>query len=209
MHDGKSSAPARLGDGMDSMEQWQRERPDLDSWPSGIAGRILRLATLIRRTGEKVVAPLGLSWETFEMIAALRRQGPPFAMNPTAIYKSVMLTSGAMTARLDRAEEAGLITRANDPSDRRGTIVSLTKKGRKLADEAIELFFKDLIDVWGPLGERDLAQVTRLLAALHAITASRDGAAAAAEVAKPTAGSPTKTARRSRIQASAAARPAS
>lgn len=210
MHDDTGAAQAQHDFVAGVVEQWQRERPDLDSWPSGIAGRILRLSTHIRRTGENLVAPLGLSWETFEMIAALRRQGPPFAMNPTAIYKSVLLTSGAMTARLDRAEEAGLITRSSDPNDRRGTIVSLTKKGKKLADEAIALYFKNLGEIWGPLGERDLAQVTQLLAALLAITESRtmtgsqDGAVT--ERAKQPRGAETKSVRRGKIQAAGATR---
>jgi DNA-binding MarR family transcriptional regulator len=203
MHDEAGAAQAHQDFVTGVVEQWQRERPDLDSWPSGIAGRILRLSTFIRRTGENLVAPLGLSWETFEMIAALRRQGPPFAMNPTAIYKSVMLTSGAMTARLDRAEEAGLITRSSDPNDRRGTIISLTKKGKKLADESIELYFKSLGEIWGPIGERGLAQVTQLLAALLAITESRTKTGSlegsTTERAKLPRGAETKSARRGKV----------
>lgn len=145
------------------VKQWERERPDLNSWPSGVAGRLLRLATHVRKIGEDVVGPLGLTWETFEMLAALRRQGAPFAMNPTALYKSVLLTSGAMTARLDRAEKAGYIARANDPNDRRGVIVSLTKEGKKIADDAIALYFSRLEQILGPMGESDLKELTRLL----------------------------------------------
>lgn len=145
------------------VKQWERERPDLKSWPSGIAGRLLRLATHVRKLGEEVVQPLGLTWETFEMLAALRRQGAPFAMNPTALYKSVLLTSGAMTARLDRAEKAGFIARSNDPNDRRGVIVSLTKEGKKVADEAISRYFARIEVVLGPMGDHDLREITRLL----------------------------------------------
>ena len=143
--------------------QWERERPDLNSWPSGVAGRLLRLATHIRKIGEDVVAPLELTWETFEMLAALRRQGAPYSMNPTALYKSVLLTSGAMTARLDRAEKAGFITRANDPNDRRGVIISLTKEGKKIADEAISLYFAKIEEILGPMGDSNLRELTRLL----------------------------------------------
>ena len=145
------------------VKQWRRERPDLDPWPSGIAARLLRLSTHLRRAGEKTLEPLGLSWESFEMLAALLRAGPPYSLNPTVLYKSMLLTSGAMTARLDRAEEAGLIQRSADPADRRGTIVSLTPEGKKLANRAIEQYFSMVASVLGSLSVKDRAQFTALL----------------------------------------------
>lgn len=143
--------------------QWRRERPDLASWPSGIAARLLRLGTHVRRSGERALEPLGLSWESFEMLAALRRCGPPYALNPTALYKSMLLTSGAMTARLDRAEQGGLIKRSADPEDRRGIIVSLTPQGVALADTAIEHYFAMVRRVFGHLTVKDRTQFTALL----------------------------------------------
>lgn len=106
------------------LETWHRERPDLDSSPSGIAARIFRLSMHLRRHAETWLTSMGLSWETFEIIVALRRNGAPFEMKPTALYKATFLTSGAMTNRLDRAQEAGMVSRRADPDDRRGALVS-------------------------------------------------------------------------------------
>jgi DNA-binding MarR family transcriptional regulator len=71
------------------------------------------------------------------VLATLRRSGAPYALTPTALYEATMVTSGAMTARLDRLEKAGLIARAPHPEDRRGVLVQLTDKGRELIDEAV------------------------------------------------------------------------
>src|SRR5213592_2795637 len=119
------------------LETWHRERPDLDPWPSAIAARIFRLAMHLRRHAETWLSPMGLSWETFEIIVALRRNGSPFEMKPTALNKATFLTSGAMTNRLDRAQDAGLIVRVADPDDRRGVVVRLTPAGLSLVNTAI------------------------------------------------------------------------
>ena len=71
------------------------------------------------------------------MLAALRRAGPPYRMNPTALYESVLLSSGGMTKRLDRLEATGLVVRLPDPTDRRGRLVALTDRGRELVDAAV------------------------------------------------------------------------
>lgn len=151
----------------DSVEQvvaqWRAERPDLNPWPSAVAARILRLATHLRRQGERSLESLGLSWESFEMLAALLRSGPPYALNPTTLYRSMLLTSGAMTNRLDKAEEAGLVRRASDPTDRRATLVQLTPVGRVIANEAIELYFRDIGAALGALSAKDRGQLAALL----------------------------------------------
>jgi DNA-binding MarR family transcriptional regulator len=82
-------------------------------------------------------ASCGLPRGEFVVLATLRRCGAPYALTPTALYEATMVTSGAMTARLDRLEKAGLIARAPQPEDRRGILVRLTAKGRELIDEAV------------------------------------------------------------------------
>lgn len=145
------------------LETWQRERPDLDPWPSGIAARIFRLATHLRRHAETWLDPMGLSWETFEIITALRRNGAPYEMKPTALYRATFLTSGAMTNRLDRAHAAGLIVRMDDPEDRRGVVVRLTPAGLALANDAIERYYAESNQLMGHLRTKQRTDLANLL----------------------------------------------
>ena len=103
---------------------------------SGVAQRITRLYLLESASFAEVFARHGLSFGEWEVLAILRRSGPPHRMNPTALYAELVLSSGAMTNRLDRLEAAGLVERRPDPFDPRGTLVSLTKKGMRVCDEA-------------------------------------------------------------------------
>ena len=121
-----------------AVEQWKRERPDLDVSPMLVLGRLNEASSLIAR---ERLAPLfarfGLQAGEFDVLATLRRSGQPYALTPTALYEATMVTSGAMTNRLDRLEKAGLILRGPHPNDRRGIVVQLTEKGLALIDEAL------------------------------------------------------------------------
>jgi len=124
-------------DGVDViLEQWRRERPDLDTSPIGVIGRISRLAREIERRLEPVYAACGLEPGWYDVLATLRRAGPPYRLRPTDFAASLMLTSSGTTKRLDRLEAAGHITREPDPSDRRGVLIALTPQGRSLIDRA-------------------------------------------------------------------------
>lgn len=121
-----------------AIEQWKRERPDLDVSPMAVIGRLSEAASLISRDRlAPLFARFGLQQGEFDVLATLRRSGTPYALTPTELYEATMVTSGAMTARLDRLEKAGLIQRARHPSDRRGVVVQLTAKGLELIDEAL------------------------------------------------------------------------
>jgi DNA-binding MarR family transcriptional regulator len=109
---------------------------------------------------------MGLSWETFEIIVALRRNGTPFEMKPTELYKATFLTSGAMTNRLDRAQEAGLIIRVPDPDDRRGLLIRLTPAGKCLGDAAFERYNKEIHQLMGHLALEQRTEVVNLLRTL-------------------------------------------
>src|SRR6187397_1429301 len=117
-------------DGVDAIiEQWRLERPDLDPSPIGVVGRISRLARELEQRLEPVYREHGLEPGWHDVLATLRRAGPPYRRRPTELTSALMLTSSGTTKRLDRLEQAGLIARAPDPDDRRGTLISLTAAG--------------------------------------------------------------------------------
>ncbi len=120
------------------LAQWERERPDLDTAGFAVAGRVLVLAKLLERRVADALAPHDLSQWGFDVLATLRRQGAPYRLTPTELSRATMLTTGAMTNRLDRLESAGLVERSADPNDRRGVLVSLTAEGRERVDRALD-----------------------------------------------------------------------
>ena len=122
-------------DGVDAIiEQWQRERPELDHSPIGVVGRISRLARAIEDRLEPVYRAHGLEPGWHDVLATLRRSGPDYRLRPTDLTNATMLTSSGMTKRLDKLEAAGLVAREPDPGDRRGTLITLTAAGRELID---------------------------------------------------------------------------
>ena len=144
-------------------EQWSRERPDLDSAGFGIAGRLEVIDKLLGTRVEQALAPLDLSRGAFDVLATQRRNGAPYHMTPTELSRATMLTSGAMTNRLDRLEKGGLVRRKPDPDDRRGCRVLLTDKGRKLAELGIAARFADAADVAGRLSAAEQKKLESLL----------------------------------------------
>jgi DNA-binding MarR family transcriptional regulator len=120
------------------LAQWQRERPELDVAALGLYGRLFRVVQLSDDALGKELAPYGLQPGWFDLLAALRRAGAPYELNPTRLMRATLLSSSGMTKRLDRMEAAGLIERRPDPNDRRGTLVRLTRRGKSLIDKAVE-----------------------------------------------------------------------
>jgi DNA-binding MarR family transcriptional regulator len=119
------------------VSQWQRERPDLDVSPMAVVGRVKRLARLFERETSSNFARHGLEpWE-FDVLASLRRAGPPHRLSAGQLSKVLMVTSGSVTHRIDRLEAAGLVRRHDDPDDRRGVLIELTAKGLRRVDEVV------------------------------------------------------------------------
>ncbi|GAA2116599.1 MarR family winged helix-turn-helix transcriptional regulator [Actinomadura alba] len=129
-----------MGDAVDLvLAQWRRERPDLDVWPMGVIGRISRLSRLLDRELKEFFAAHGLeNWE-FDMLATLRRSGPPYELTAGALNRAAMVTSGAITNRIDRMAAKGLVDRVPDGTDRRSVRVRLTERGLATADELVVL----------------------------------------------------------------------
>ncbi len=116
-------------------EQWSRERPDLDVAPMLVIGRLHRAAELLDQRLRDVFARAGLGSGDFDVLAALRRSGEPYALSPGELGASTMVTSGAVTKRVDRLERLGLVERRVADGDARGRLVTLTPAGRRLQEE--------------------------------------------------------------------------
>ena len=144
---------------MDSIDRmnaaWRREFPTLDPTPLDVVGRAIVLARHLERRANIALARHGLTLGQFDILATLRRHGPNGGLTPGQLLKSVMLTSGGMTARLMKLESLGLIERTADPVDRRGVVVGLTSKGRRVIDAAAATRFREAGQSLPPLSTAD------------------------------------------------------
>jgi DNA-binding MarR family transcriptional regulator len=121
----------------DLVTAWRAQRPDLDVEPMQVLSRISRLARHLDIARRGAFADHGLeSWE-FDVLSALRRQGPPFQLTPGALLRATLVTSGTMTNRVDRLVRKGLVRREPDPRDKRGVLVTLSDQGREQVDAAL------------------------------------------------------------------------
>jgi DNA-binding MarR family transcriptional regulator len=116
------------------LEQWAAQRPDLDASPMGVIGRLSRLSRLVDLELRRTFGEHDLDAASFDVLATLRRSGP---LTPSALMESSMITSGAVTQRLDRLSARGLVTRSRRDSDGRSFEVTLTDEGRALIDRAL------------------------------------------------------------------------
>jgi DNA-binding MarR family transcriptional regulator len=121
----------------DLVAAWQAERPDLDVRPMQVLSRVSRLARHLDRERRAAFAGHDLESWGFDVLSALRRQGPPYELSPGALLRATLVTSGTMTNRIDRLERAGLVRRRPDPEDKRGVLVTLTAAGQARVDAAL------------------------------------------------------------------------
>lgn len=117
-------------------EEWHRERPDIDVSPVGIIGRLHRLAAFLTAELTVVYERHGLGEGEFDVLASLRRAGAPFERAPGELAQHTMVTTGAMTKRLDRLTEAGLVVRRPIEGDGRRRMAGLTPRGVEVIDAA-------------------------------------------------------------------------
>lgn len=143
--------------------QWARELPDLDTEPMAVLGRAFRLSNLVRPSIEATFAGFGLDRGEFDVIATLRRSGPPYRLTPTEIYSSLMISSGGLTHRLDRLEKAGLIRREKSPHDGRSVLVALTETGVARAEEAFRMDMSSESRFLRALGRQECEALASLL----------------------------------------------
>ncbi|SDC08381.1 MarR family winged helix-turn-helix transcriptional regulator [Streptomyces prasinopilosus] len=159
-----SARPEQRKDPVDAIiEQWARERPDLDTAAMEVFGRVSRLARTMGDRIEKAYAKYGISRGEFDVLATLRRSGAPYTLPPRRLSATLMLTTGGMTGRLDKLEQAGLLRRSPDPHDRRGLQVTLTEEGLRLADEAVGAGLALQTQALSALDEERVEQLADLL----------------------------------------------
>ena len=150
------------------VEAWQRERADLDLQPMEVLSRVTRLGHHLDRARRQAFTEHAIeSWE-FDVLAALRRAGPPYELSPGRLLRETLVTSGTMTNRVDRLAARGLVERSPDPDDRRGVIVRLTPDGKATVDGAFAALLEAEHDLLAELPERDRSKLAALLRTLLA-----------------------------------------
>lgn len=148
------------------LEQWARERPDLDVSPMAVVGRISRLARYYDTRIAAVMAAFELSQDEFDVLATLRRNEPPHELCPRDLIRSMMVSSGTTTHRLDKLEARGLIARRPDPEDRRSVLARLTLEGKRLIDEALEAHVVNEERLLAGLSRAERSRLAKLLRTL-------------------------------------------
>jgi len=145
------------------LEAWREVRPDLDPSPLGLVGRVIVLAQHLEESVEDALAKHNLTLGQFDILATLRRRGPRGGLTPSQLLESVMLSSGGMTARLDKLEEAGLTIRTPDADDRRMVVIELTPKGKRVIDAATATRFAEAKASLPSLNAGEMQTLTSLL----------------------------------------------
>ncbi len=164
----------------DIVLRWQAERPDLDVTPLQVLSRISRLARHLDRARRAAFAAHGLEpWE-FDVLSALRRQGPPYQLSPGALLRATLVTSGTMTNRIDRLAAARLVRRQRDSQDRRGVLVQLSGSGLRTVDGAMSALLaqeRALLTRLDAGQQHELAGLLRTLLAPYDAAEPADGRA--------------------------------
>jgi DNA-binding MarR family transcriptional regulator len=145
---------------------WGRVWPELDTAPVGVVARVGRLAAFFDQGIDRAMAAHGLSRSSWDILATLRRGGPPYEASPTEMYRGLMRSSGWIANRLNRLEHAGLITRHPDPDDARAIRVRLTARAVRLVDEVAPLHVANEDRMLGGLSPADREQLAGLLRTL-------------------------------------------
>ncbi|MEM6434124.1 MAG: MarR family transcriptional regulator [Cyanobacteria bacterium P01_D01_bin.115] len=145
------------------LAQWQRERPDLDASPMDIVGRMARLSKHLDRAIQAIFSDFDLRQGEFDVLATIRRSGQPYQLSPTELFNTMMVSSGTMTNRVDRLEQAELVERIPDPSDRRGRLIHLTPKGFDLIEAAVTAHVENMHRILAPLEATDREALALLL----------------------------------------------
>jgi deoxyribonuclease V len=145
------------------LDEWARERPELDLTPMGLTARVFRLSQILQQRMDDVCWRFGLDAGQFAVLAALRRAGAPFRLSPTELRRSLLLSAAAVTNRLYRLESEGLVERIADPKDRRSLLVRLTPAGATRVESAITAQIDNERTLLSSLDPEEVALVSQFL----------------------------------------------
>jgi DNA-binding MarR family transcriptional regulator len=143
--------------------KWKRERPDYDLSPVEIIGRAGRIMEYVDRALEAKFEEFGISRATFDVLATLRRDGPPYRMTQRDLMRSLLRTSGSMSLRIDALEREGLVTRLQDQEDRRSVFVTLAAKGSSLLEKVVPEHLANETALLAALSKPEREQLKSLL----------------------------------------------
>jgi DNA-binding MarR family transcriptional regulator len=164
MRDMSGEAGEQPVDAIDlTIQQWRRQRPDLDLSAMDMFARLGRLARLLEPTVEQVFARHGLRKGEFDVLAALRTAAHPHTLIPSELSATLMMSRAGMTNRLDRLEAAGLVARTLDPADRRSFRIALTDQGERVIDATVTDHAANLTRLAATLGPEDAASLDRIV----------------------------------------------
>jgi DNA-binding MarR family transcriptional regulator len=142
---------------------WRNVRPDLDPSSTEVIGRIVRMEYFVTRRVLQDLARHSINVGEFDVLAALRRRGEPYQLSPNQMQDMVLISSGALTNRINRLESAGLVKRTPDQDDRRGVNVTLTPKGLSVINDAVSHHLAAEAELLDPLDSEEKKTLAALL----------------------------------------------
>ncbi|MGW3566546.1 MarR family winged helix-turn-helix transcriptional regulator [Streptomyces sp. NPDC000941] len=158
------------------VEQWVKERPELadELWPVQVLGRVQRVQSIVDKSLKAFCAEHGLEPGEFDVLTTLRRSGLPYALTAGAFLKAAMVTSGAITNRIDRMEAKGLVERVREGGDRRTVLIRLTERGQGLIDTVMAAHLRNYAKILGTL---DCDECERIATGLRKVLEAHGDAA--------------------------------
>jgi DNA-binding MarR family transcriptional regulator len=145
---------------------WQRELPGVDTESIEIITPLSRIAKILADDRRRTLARLGIDPSTLDLLSVIRRAGPPYELTTREITRRTLVTAGAISQRVARAEQAGLVERAPSSASRRAVSVRLTPAGHALIEATVSELLEHESGLIATLSPIDRAALAGLLAAL-------------------------------------------
>ncbi len=143
--------------------QWAQQRPDLDTDPMALIGRLMRVSQHLSQEMAENFAKFGLTSAGFDVLATLLRSGPPHALSPNQLLSTMMITSGTMTNRIDQLEKLALVKRIKSKEDRRSVLIALTDKGYTIVNDAVTAHVETQTRLVAVMSEKDKSSLNQVL----------------------------------------------